>query len=494
MNHNGSHDTSSSEPVGVIYGDVTTSEFKCAVNAPLERMEYVQVFHETCGPVLCQATSVERHTNLSIDKAQKIANGEQVSIEEKVSATISVIGYRDERNIMQCPQTPVKAGETIHRADEDLIRKVVGLKSDQKVGAYIGLLNGHDIPIYLDINTLVQKHLSVLSKTGGGKSYITGVIIEELMKHNVTTLIIDPHGEYATLAKAAKQSPDMERFGVKPHAYADRILEFSPDTKINTSAQPLKFTLANLEAREILALANVKNVRQALPAVKRAIEALRSTKPSFTMKDLIKTLDADEELPAGNLLMELEYLQEIDIFADRGTKISEMIEKGKTTILNLRGSPADIAELVVNRLAMALFELRKTDHIPPMMMVVEEAHNYCPQQGATACSKIMRTIAAEGRKFGLGLTVITQRPAKVDKNVLSQCNTQVILKITNPNDLNAVTSSVEGLTKGMDEEIQRLPIGVALVTGGSLTMPLLVATRPRETLHGGESVKIIEDN
>jgi len=102
-------------------------------------------------------------------------------------------------------------------------------------------------------------------------------------------------------------------------------------------------------------------------------------------------------------------------------------------------------------------------------------------------------LASEGRKFGLGLAIITQRAAKVDKNVLSQCNTQVILKVTNPNDLKAIIASVEGLTTSMAEEISRLPIGVAIMTGGGLEMPLMVEVRPRETRHGGESVKVIED-
>ena len=84
------------------------------------------------------------------------------------------------------------------------------------------------------------------------------------------------------------------------------------------------------------------------------------------------------------------------------------------------------------------------------------------------------------------------RAAKVDKNVLSQCNTQMILKVTNPNDLKAIATSVEGLTPGMAEEIQRLPIGVALVMGGNIHMPLLVEVRPRESRHGGESIEIVK--
>ena len=126
-----------------------------------------------------------------------------------------------------------------------------------------------------------------------------------------------------------------------------------------------------------------------------------------------------------------------------------------------------------------------------MMMVAEEAHNYCPQQGLAASSKIFRTIASEGRKFGLGLTIISQRAAKIDKNVLSQCNTQMILKVTNPNDLKAIAASLEGLSPGMEDEIQRLPIGVALIMGANIQMPLFVEVRPRESRHGGESVEVV---
>lgn len=176
---------------------------------------------------------------------------------------------------------------------------------------------------------------------------------------------------------------------------------------------------------------------------------------------------------------------------EKGTPVSELIEKGKTTVINMKGSHPEVQEIIVNRIASALFELRKRDKVPPMLMVVEECHNFAPQFGEAASSKTMRTIASEGRKFGLGLVVVSQRAAKVDKNVLSQCNTQFILKITNPNDLAMVEKSVEGITKGVIDQVQALPIGVALVSTPFLAMPILVEVRPRETLHGGESIRVI---
>ena len=72
---------------------------------------------------------------------------------------------------------------------------------------------------------------------------------------------------------------------------------------------------------------------------------------------------------------------------------------------------------------------------------------------------------SEGRKFGLGVCLISQRPSRVEKNALSQVNTQIILKVTNPNDVKSISSSVEGITSETEKEIKNIPIGTALVTG-----------------------------
>ncbi len=482
---------SGSDPVGMIYGNVGTLKFNMMLTAPLEKMEFVKVSHPIHGFILGQVSEVERRTNLTVDGVESMKKGTPVPIDEKELAIVSIIGFRDDRHLLQVPRTPLKAGEVVFRADEELIKNVVGITEHSDAGAYIGLLSGHDVRVELDINQLVQKHVCILSKTGGGKSYCSGAIVEELMKHKVTVCIIDPHGEYSTMKHKGVVKKTTRDFGVTPKGYEDKIMEFAPDTNANKGARPLKFTLHNLDAREILSLTNIKNVRSYLTMLRKAIDALRETKGSYSLKDIIAVIEANAEPSSAGLITELEYLNEIDVFAEQGTKIDELIQKGKATIINLRGTPQDIQELIVNRIGNALFELRKVDKIPPMMLVVEEAHNFCPQQGLAICSKVFRTIASEGRKFGLGLMVITQRAAKVDKNVLSQCNTQVILKVTNPNDLKAIASSIEGLTDGMEEEIQRLPIGTAIITGGGASMPLFVEIRPRESKHGGESIEVV---
>ena len=158
----------------------------------------------------------------------------------------------------------------------------------------------------------------------------------------------------------------------------------------------------------------------------------------------------------------------------------------------MKGVPPDVQEVVVARLTKELFDDRKAGKIPPFLFMVEEAHNYCPERGfrSAVSSNILRTIASEGRKFGMGLCIISQRPAKVDKNIISQCNTNIILKVTNPNDLKTIIQSVEGLTAQTYSEIQRLPIGVALISGAGLQLPVMTEIRTRETSHGGKSIEI----
>lgn len=481
--------------VGIIYGTVGVTRFNIAISRPdVKKNDYVQVKHPNCGMVLGQITDIMRESDLTFETAKKMSSGEKVKYGQRFSGTVTLIGYRDDMGNLQMPRTPLNAGDRIFNADDELIKKVLGLKANIENGAYIGLLKGHSVRVYLDINTLVQKHVSILAKTGGGKSYMVGVFVEEMLKRMVPVVIMDPHGEYSSMMHPNTDEKDMlfmDKFGVKPRGYAEQIVEFSPDTSINPMALPLRFSDTNLEVREIIELAKLKKTGSHVGVLQKVINELKSFGADYTLREIIEMLRDTKHSSKWQLINSLEYLNSTGLFGEPATKISNLVRKGQCSIINLKGVPPDIQEIVVARVASKLFDARKLGKVPALMLIVEEAHNYCPQQAQAVSSKILRTIASEGRKFGLGLCVVTQRPAKIDKNVLSQCNTQIILKITNPNDLKAISSSIEGLTHGMEEDIQSLPIGVALISGGDFSFPIQTEIRPRETRHGGKSVDIL---
>lgn len=482
--------------VGRIYGDVGLGHFRLSLTYPLERGEYVAVQDEARRHVLCQIDDVERRSDLSLERADQLAHGAAIPVSDQLFAKARILGFR-EGGLVRIPQIPFRPGAPVLRAQEALIAEVLGLRHNPLTSAYVGMLRGHNLPVELDINAMVQRHVSVLAKTGGGKSYLVGVLLEEFLKHKVTVVAIDPHGEYGSIRYNSEHAPrDHARFHVEAHGFRDQVLEYSPDTKLNPEARPLTFSLGNLDPRELLTFMGFTNVRSYLSPMKMLLETASAQNPEFTVKDLIRAARGVEDGGATYeaIAERLEYLDETHLLAPKGTSLHELVVEGKMTILNLRGVAPDVQELVVTRVAASFFEQRKRGKIPPLFLVLEEAHNFCPQQGQASCSRILKTIASEGRKFGLGMCVVSQRPARVDKSVLSQCNTQLILNVTNPLDVKAIAQSIEGLTDGMTEMIMGLPVGTCLVTGAGFQTPLFCEVRPRASRHGGDSVKIVKDS
>jgi len=480
--------------VGVIYGHVEATEFRFAMrgDAAVKRLDYISAEHPG-GLALGQVVDVDRLSQLSFEEAMQMRQGQVSAAGDYISCKVKIVGYRDERGLLQMPRSPFKAGTEVRRATANLIQRVLGLTSDPEKGAYLGFLKGTESPVVLDINSLVQKHVSVLAKTGAGKSYTVGVLIEELLKRRVPLVIIDAHGEYTTLSSPNIEPDEIDRlikYNLKPKAFHGAIHEYALE-RPSGGRKRLQLDGRGLEAREILDLLPEKPSPAAAGLLYQAINELKKTQPNYTLKQIIDEIGRNPSNAKWPVMGAIENLEATGLYTDNGTGPDELVVPGQAAIINFKGVLPEVQQMGVARLATALFDARKRNKIPPFMFVVEECHNYCPQQGSAISGPVLRTIASEGRKFGMGLLVVSQRPAKVDKNVLSQCNTQIIMKVTNPNDLRAITASVEGLTKEAADEIQRLDVGVAMVASPGLAQPILVEVRTRQTRHGGRSVDVL---
>ena len=123
----------------------------------------------------------------------------------------------------------------------------------------------------------------------------------------------------------------------------------------------------------------------------------------------------------------------------------------------------------------------------PVFTLLEEAHRFAPAGQTVVSTNILKQILSEGRKFGVGIGLITQRPGKLDQDVLSQCMTQIIMRIVNPIDQDTVAKSVEGADRGLLDELPALTKGQAVVSGVGVNTPLMCRVRERWTRHGGET-------
>lgn len=482
--------------VGLIYGSASSTMFDFAVSdGELKRLDYVEA-EQDGQRVLGQVEAVERKSRLTLEQATSIPSGLQAETADTLSARVKVIGFQDANGRVQTPRTPFRAGLPVWRAEERLVTTVLGLEGAADEGAFLGHVKGSLIPVTVHMDTLAQKHVSVLAKTGAGKSYTVGVLLEELLKANVPLVILDPHGEYGSLRNPnidEGEVAQMRRFGVRPKSFAKQVKEYAIDTALNNEAQKLTLQGMNLEGREIVEMLGSKLTGGQVGVLYQAIKEVKEHLPAYTLRDIIDGVARNKASSKWNVLNALEVLESTKIFDLRGTPLKDLVAAGQCTIVNLKGVSPDVQEIVVTRIASLLWEGRKRGEIPAHILVVEEAHNFCPERnvGNAVSGAMLRTVASEGRKFGMGLLIVSQRPAKVDKNVLSQCNTQVVLKVTNPNDLKAIIQSVEGISGDLADEIQRLPVGVALVAGGGLTQPVFVDIRPRLTRHGGRSVSVL---
>ena len=454
--------------LGKITGKLSTMEFSFLVDTEAKKFEYLQVYHKNYGYVLCQVVELIKDIDKEIAKC-------------------SVIGYKDKSGGVKSVRTPFEVGTEVLLAEDKFISEILKLEKE-KEGAFIGRLEGRKIDIFLDMNKLLTKHVSILAKTGAGKSYVAGVLVEEIMDKGVPLLIIDPHGEYSMLKyenDSEEDSKKMEKFGIKKKGYVKRIKEYG-DIDINEDLKPLVLN-DEFTSQDIIKIMPSKMTGSQEALVYASMKELNK----ITLTRLMEKIQDSDSQQKWNLLNVFEYLKNMNLFSENFIPYNELIYPKRCSIVNLKGIEPEVQEIIVFKLLKDLFEQRKKGKIPPFFCLLEEAHNFIPERsfGEKKCSGIIRTIASEGRKFGMGLCVISQRPARIEKNVLSQCNTQIILKITNPGDLKAITSSVEGIIEGGDEEIKNLPIGSAMVTG-VVDVPLFVNIRPRKSKHGGDAVEI----
>ncbi len=460
--------------LGRIVGRILTNSFKFIVEGNAKKFQYIQVLHKDSYYVLAQIVELEK------------------DIKETI-AYCNILGYRDEQSILRPLSTPFEPGQEVLRATDDFIKKTLGLEEKENA-FYLGTLEGRDnIRVYLDLNKVLTKHISILAKSGSGKSYTSGVILEEVIEKKIPAVIIDPHGEYTSLKYPNDNKKDREqmiRFGIQPASYTNHIVEYSPNTDTNPAAIQLKLDSSKLEASELIHLLPAKLSNMQLGILYSALKNL----DKIDFDSLLLELEHEESSAKWTIINIIEYVKKLNLFSDSPTPIASLVQPGKASIINLKGVSQDVQEVIVYKLLSSLFMERKLNNIQPFLLVVEEAHLFIPERsfGEAKSSSILRQICAEGRKFGLSVCLITQRPSRIEKNALSQITTQIVLKMTNPHDIKAVSSSLESITQETEEEIRNIPIGTAMVVG-VVDMPLFVNIRPRKTKHGGEAVNIIEN-
>ena len=234
-----------------------------------------------------------------------------------------------------------------------------------------------------------------------------------------------------------------------------------------------------------------------------ALAKLRTRKNVFQPKDLMETIDdaedwkdegVDSKTIKGAIAAKkyLARLTKMGVFTNASTNITEMLRPMHLSDLDLSGLTDHVADYIAFKVLSDIYDNAATDKIEyPVFIFVEESHRFIPAEGSTYSSRLIKRIAAEGRKFGVFLVLITQRPSKIHPDALSQCNSQIIMRLTNPHDQNAVSNSSERLSVTLMEDLPGLNTGEAVVVGEMTRAPVMLSVRKRRTKEGGSDIDIV---
>jgi hypothetical protein len=155
------------------------------------------------------------------------------------------------------------------------------------------------------------------------------------------------------------------------------------------------------------------------------------------------------------------------------------------TILDLSGIPSSVLNDLIGALLRVLYDaifwarnLPEGGRERPLLMVLEEAHAYLSKENSGSASSAVRRIAKEGRKYGVGMMIVSQRPSEIDSTILSQCGTIFAMRLANDTDRGHITSAASDNLKGLFEMLPVLRTGEAIIVGEAVSLPVRTLISP----------------
>ncbi len=364
----------------------------------------------------------------------------------------------------------------------------------------------NSIPAMVKIDELLGKHFAVLGTTGTGKSCSVALILRRILEKNPQAhiLLLDVHREYASSFKGVSEviQPDnmnlpfwllnfeeIVEILIGHHANRETdieiLRELIPLAKLRYMSNQRKDRAATLLQRDN---ADGQNVGIDTPVPYRSSDLVAlldehigrldlkgGLAPYKRLKARVETISRDPRFAFmfGSLTIQ-------DTMAEVIGRIFRIPVDGKPiTILELGGLPSEIINVVVSVLARMAFDFGVySGGRVPITFVCEEAHRYVPidqTSGFEPTKRAISRIAKEGRKYGVSLCIVSQRPAELDPTILSQCNTIFSMRLSNERDQEILKAGVSDAAASLLEFMPTMGAGEAITFGEGVALPTRIA-------------------
>ena len=352
-----------------------------------------------------------------------------------------------------------------------------------------------DVRAALYVDALLGKHFALLGSTGTGKSTSAALIMHRIcdISPEGHIVMIDPHGEYSAAFKGHG-----ELFNVDNLAMPYWLMNFEEHCEVFITSSGAERQRDQDILAKCLLQARGKN-RTAEGLSKLTVD---SPIP-YTLSDLTSAIThemgllnkATDTAPFMRLKTKIDELKTdpryqfmfsgmlvADTMSSFITKIFRLPAKGKPiSIIDVSGVPSDIVSVVVAVLSRLVFDYAiwsRSEVQRPVLLICEEAHRYIPSDknsAGQAVRKILERIAKEGRKYGVSLGLITQRPSDLAEGVLSQCGTIIAMRLNNDRDQAFVKSAMPEGSRGFLDVIPALRNRECIVCGEGVSIPIRVS-------------------
>jgi len=516
-------------PVGTVVGVSSTTEFQMQVRPDAVRAQDLVAVDTVEGGqtfrVWAKVGTIERLNPLfPREAAQELAFQGRDPVDsvismsrEMITATCKVVGVqRDGR--LEPPKYPVQPAGRVYVPPAHEIESFLVGDTPEHRRLYLGTERGNnDVRVFVDGHMVVSRHLAVLASTGAGKTVATRKILEELMAKRYPILIFDPHGDYAGLhiAKHTGVTTYLPEIRLGEEEF-DQVLGYVRGMSGEVLSPPQESLLtgimevlsdaskraaldAALRDNEVGGLQKTieKDHFYALAEVAEKIAVLKAADDRAPLPKEITRLSSglNAQSSTANALRRQtrragwQYWNMIKTnrkFAGDSTRLPStkdvhtIIKQGAVAIVSLEGYTDELRQSIVASVLSRLLSDRIDDRVPRFLTVVEEAHNFIPgwtaggAAGEVPSLPVIKQIATEGRKYGMGLIFISQRPSRIDATVLSQANSYLILRIVNPNDQKYIRDVVETMGEDEAKALPSLNTGEALLSGLFTRIPVMV--------------------
>ena len=439
------------------------------------------------------------------EAAQELTN-EDIDIRDTILPTtrdelickVIILGYTkdEDKNTKLLPLNyPVRPAATVKYPSSEDVENLLISDLNSLHPIYIGsLLAREAVKIRIDADNLVSRHVSIFGMSGSGKTVMVRRIMHEMLSKKYPMLVLDIHGDYlGFIQKQKKLYPD------------NKIKLFYPNLSVNSEDKEIIYTLIDKLGKSLtdpqkdFLNSLLEKVKYEGGSLLKYIKLLNSKSKEFastgstSFKNIRPASMYVVARSLGQVAKKLENMEQTNFrhrkkmnnlkfeeLPDPATEPEKIVSKGQLSILYLKGYETLPASAIVSILLENLFKHRQevNEEIPPFLTVVEEAHNFIPSRSENKDDlpsvETIRKVITEGRKFGTGIMIISQRPSRLDETIASQCNSQIVFRMVNQKDQRATTRDSETLSVDDSKQLPNLANGQGIISGQVVNFSLPV--------------------